>query len=144
MHQKVKEFEQPLLKPDIPDFKPGDTVRISVRIQEGDKERIQKFEGVCIRRRGGGMRQTFTLRRVSYGVGMERTFPLHSPFLESIKVVKRGKVRRSRLYYLRERRGKKARITEVRYEAPSQAVTGSEPPLPEAQPADDKSQADEQ
>lgn len=112
MIKAVREFEAKHLRRDLPDFRPGDTVRVSVRIVEGDKERVQDFEGICIRRRGGGMRATFTVRRVSYGVGMERIFPLHSPAIEKIVVVRRGKVRRARLYYLRGLRGKKARVTE--------------------------------
>lgn len=113
MNPKIMEIEKLQMKKNIPDFRPGDTVRVSVRIVEGDKERIQQFEGVCISRRGGGIRETFTLRRVSYGVGIERIFQLHSPRIESIEVVRRGKVRRSKLYYLRKLRGKKARITEA-------------------------------
>ncbi|MBN1867411.1 50S ribosomal protein L19 [Candidatus Sumerlaeota bacterium] len=112
MHQIVREFEAAHLKQDEFDFRPGDTVRVSVRIVEGGKERTQDFEGVCIRRQGGGMGETFTVRRVSYGVGMERIFPLHSPRLEGIRVVRRGKVRRANLNYLRRLSGKKARITE--------------------------------
>lgn len=113
MNPKIMEIEKLQMKKNIPDFRPGDTVRVSVRIVEGDKERLQQFEGVCISRRGGGIRETFTLRRVSYGVGIERIFQLHSPRIESIEVVRRGKVRRSKLYYLRKLRGKKARITEA-------------------------------
>ena len=116
MKQELREFEASRLKKEIQDFRPGDTISVAVRIKEGDKERLQKFEGVCIRRRGGGMRQTFTVRRVSYGVGMERIFPLHSPLIESINIIRRGKVRRARLYYQRELRGKKARIVEKKTE----------------------------
>ena len=112
MKQEIRDFEAARLKKDIPEFRPGDTVRVAVRITEGDKERIQKFEGVCIRRKGSGIRETFTVRRVSYGVGMERIFPLHSPRIESIRVVRQGKVRRAKLYYQRGLRGKKARIME--------------------------------
>jgi large subunit ribosomal protein L19 len=108
----IQEVEAKHLRRDVPDFRPGDNVRVSVRIVEGDKERVQDFEGICIRRRGGGMSETFTVRRVSYGVGMERIFPLHSQAIEKIVVTRRGKVRRSRLYYLRGLRGKKARVTE--------------------------------
>jgi len=108
----LREFEAKQMRHDLPDFRPGDTVCVSVRIVEGDKERVQDFEGVCIRRRGSGLAETFTVRRVSYGIGMERIFPLHSPSIEKIVVVRRGKVRRSRLYYLRDLRGKKARVTE--------------------------------
>jgi large subunit ribosomal protein L19 len=112
MKQEIRDFEAAQFKKDVPDFRPGDTVRVAVRIVEGDKERIQNYEGVCIRRRGGGIRETFTVRRVSFGVGMERIFPLHSPSIESIKIIRHGKVRRARLYYQRELRGKKARILE--------------------------------
>ncbi len=100
------------IKKNIPEFRVGDTVRVNVKIKEGDKERIQAFEGVVIRKRGSGTDATFTVRKVSYGVGIERTFPLYSPVIESIEVLKRGIVRRARLYYLRERRGKAARIKE--------------------------------
>ncbi len=116
MKQELREFEARRLKKEIPDFRPGDTISVAVRIKEGDKERLQKFEGVCIRRRGGGLRETFTVRRISYGVGMERIFPLHSPRIESINIIRRGKVRRARLYYQRGLRGKKARIVEKKTE----------------------------
>ncbi|HEX16013.1 MAG: 50S ribosomal protein L19 [Deltaproteobacteria bacterium] len=110
----VDVVEKEYLRTDLPDFRPGDTVRVHYRIQEGDKERIQVFEGVVIRKRRGGTRATFTVRKISYGIGVERIFPLHSPFIEKIEVVSRGKVRRARLYYLRERSGKSARIKERR------------------------------
>ncbi|WP_334110374.1 50S ribosomal protein L19 [Thermodesulfitimonas autotrophica] len=102
------------LAKEIPDFRPGDTVRVHVKVVEGGRERIQVFEGVVIRRRGGGLDETFTVRRVSYGVGVERIFPLRSPRIDRIEVVRRGKVRRARLYYLRKLRGKAARIEERR------------------------------
>ena len=114
MHQILKEFETAQLKTSVPDFRPGDTVRISVRIIEGDKQRIQDFQGICIGRRGSGIGETFTVRRVSHGVGMERVFPLHSPRVEKIEIIRRGRVRRAKLYFLRALRGKKARIQEVR------------------------------
>lgn len=101
-------------KKDIVRFNPGDTVRVHVKVVEGGRERIQAFEGVVIRRRGSGMGETFTVRRVSYGVGVERTFPLHSPKIDKIEVVRRGRVRRARLYYLRGLRGKAARIQDKR------------------------------
>lgn len=110
----INDIEAPFLKTDIPYFRPGDTIRVSVRITEGNKERIQDYEGVVIARSGGGIRETITVRRVSFGVGMERIFQLHSPRIEGIKVVRRGKVRRAKLYYLRNLRGKKARLTERR------------------------------
>jgi len=110
----IRLIEEEQLRDDIPDFGPGDTVRVHLRIVEGGRERIQVFEGAVIARRGGGLRETFTVRRVSYGVGVERTFPLHSPRIEKIEVVRRGKVRRAKLYYLRQRRGRAARIKERR------------------------------
>ena len=102
------------LRDDIPEFRPGDTLRVQVRVREGDKQRLQNFEGVCIGRRGGGMSETFTLRKVSSGIGVERIFPLHSPGLADIKVVRQGRVRRAKLYYLRKLSGKAARIPERR------------------------------
>ena len=105
--------EREHMRGDIPGFKTGDTVKVYVRIIEGQKQRIQAFEGVVIRKRGTQSRANFTVRKVSYGVGVERTFPLHSPIIEQIEVITRGKVRQSRLYYLRELRGKKARIKEA-------------------------------
>jgi large subunit ribosomal protein L19 len=108
----VDVIEKEQLKSDIPDFQPGDTVKVHVKVVEGSRERIQVFEGVVIRRKGSGINETFTVRRVSYGVGVERTFPLHSPRVAKIEVAKRGRVRRARLYYLRERRGKAARVKE--------------------------------
>ena len=97
---------------EIPDFGPGDTVLVNVKVIEGDKSRVQAYEGVCIGRAGGGLHQNFTVRKISYGEGVERVFPLYSPMIDSIKVVRRGKVRRAKLYYLRGLRGKKARIAE--------------------------------
>lgn len=112
--QLIKELTQDQLKTDLPDFKAGDTLRVHVRIVEGSRERIQVFEGVVIKRRGGGISETFTVRKVSYGVGVERTFPLHTPKIEKIEVTRRGRVRRAKLYYLRKLRGKAARIREIR------------------------------
>ena len=106
--------EAPALKTDVPSFGPGDTVKVNVRVVEGNRERVQTFQGVVIRRRGGGVRETFTVRKISFGVGVERTFPVHSPSIASIEVVTRGDVRRSKLYYLRDRVGKAARIKEKR------------------------------
>jgi len=102
----------PELKKRIPPFSPGDTLKVSVKIIEGDKKRIQNFEGTLIRQRGEGINKTFTIRRISYGIGVEKTFPLYSPSIEKIKVTKKGKVRRAKLYYLRERKGKAAKIKE--------------------------------
>ena len=111
----IKEIESKQLKKNIPNFKVGDTVRVSVKVIEGEKERIQDFEGVCIRRKGSGINESFTLRRVSYGVGMERTFPIHSPKIADINVATKGRVRRAKLYYLRDKRGKAARIKEEKW-----------------------------
>jgi large subunit ribosomal protein L19 len=113
----VREITQEQLRSDIPDFRPGDTVRVHVRVREGQRERIQVFEGVVIRRRGSGISETYTVRKVSYGVGVERTFPLHSPNVEKVEVMRRGRVRRAKLYYLRGRSGKAARIKEIRNNA---------------------------
>ena len=107
-------IEKTRLRDDIPSFRPGDSVKVHVRVTEAGRERIQVFQGVVIRRRGGGLRESFTVRKVSFGVGVERTFPLHSPTIARIEVVSRGDVRRAKLYYLRERRGKRARIRELR------------------------------
>ena len=102
------------LREDIPDFAPGDTLKVHVRVVEGNRERTQMFQGVVIRRKGSGARETFTVRKVSFGVGVERTFPVHTPVIDKIEVVTRGDVRRAKLYYLRELRGKKAKIKEKR------------------------------
>jgi large subunit ribosomal protein L19 len=108
----LSELEKEQLRTNLPEFAPGDTVKVHVKVREGEKERIQVFEGVVIGRRGGGVRETFTVRKVSYGVGVERVFPVHSPGVARIEVVRRGKVRRAKLYYLRELRGKAARLEE--------------------------------
>ena len=107
------------LRSDIPAFRPGDTVNVHVRVVEGSRERVQQFKGVVIRRQGGGIRETFTVRKVSFGVGVERTFPVHSPIVDHIEIVTRGDVRRAKLYYLRELRGKKAKIKEKRDTTPA-------------------------
>ena len=107
------------LRADIPDFRPGDSVKVHVRVVEGNRSRIQVFQGVVIRRQGGGIRETFTVRKVSFGVGVERTFPLHTPIVEKIEVVTRGDVRRAKLYYLRDLRGKAAKIKEKRDSVPA-------------------------
>jgi large subunit ribosomal protein L19 len=111
----VEMLEMEQMRGDIPDFKPGDTVKVHARIKEGEKERIQVFQGVVIRKRKGNTGATFTVRKVSYGIGVERIFPLHSPNIDKVEVVSRGSVRRSRLYYLRNLRGKAARIKEKRF-----------------------------
>ena len=132
MDRRILEIEKAQLKADRPKFKAGDTVRVFVRIQEDDKTRIQPFEGVVIARKGGSSRETFTVRRISYGEGVERVFYLHSPFIEKILVVKRGQVRRAKLYYLRKKVGKAGRIEE-RFE--------DNPPAPGAPPVRSESPA---
>jgi large subunit ribosomal protein L19 len=113
--QILREIEARQFREDIPDFRAGDTVRVGVKVVEGNRERVQDFEGVVIRRRSGGINENFTVRRIaSHGIGVERTFLLHSPRIDSIRVMRRGKVRRAKLYYLRQRRGKAARIKERR------------------------------
>ena len=114
MGDLLQELDKEHLRDDLPDFGPGDTVRVNYRVREGQKERIQAFEGVCISRRGGGMGETITIRKISSGIGVERVFPFHSPSIGSIDVVRRGRVRRAKLYYLRGLRGKAARIPEKR------------------------------
>jgi large subunit ribosomal protein L19 len=102
------------LRDDVPDFRPGDTLKVHVRVVEGSRSRVQVFQGVVIRRQGGGLRETFTVRKVSFGVGVERTFPVHTPVIEKIEILTRGDVRRAKLYYLRDLRGKAAKIKEKR------------------------------
>jgi large subunit ribosomal protein L19 len=116
MTDMLLEVEKPTLKTDIPTFAPGDSVRVHVKVREGEKERIQVFAGVVIARRGGGARETFTVRKISSGIGVERIFPLHSPVVDRIEVERKGSVRRAKLYYLRGRKGKAARIGEKRSE----------------------------
>ncbi|HBI0879181.1 TPA: 50S ribosomal protein L19 [Staphylococcus aureus] len=113
-HKLIEAVTKSQLRTDLPSFRPGDTLRVHVRIIEGTRERIQVFEGVVIKRRGGGVSETYTVRKISSGVGVERTFPLHTPKIEKIEVKRRGKVRRAKLYYLRSLRGKAARIQEIR------------------------------
>ncbi len=111
---KLLEAERHALRADIPPFAPGDTVKVHVKVREGEKERTQIFQGIVISRRGGGVRETFTVRKISQGIGVERTFPVHSPVLEKIEVERHGIVRRAKLYYLRDLRGRAARIAEKR------------------------------
>jgi len=111
---RLRAVEREGLRETMPDFRPGDTVRVMVRVREGEKERLQAFEGVCIARKGGGISETFMVRKVSAGVGVERIFPLHSPNVSAVEVVRRGKVRRAKLYYLRRLTGKAGRIKEHR------------------------------
>ena len=138
---KVDLVEKPRLRDDLPDFRPGDTVKVHARVVEAGRERIQVFQGVVIRRQGGGLRATFTARKISFGVGVERTFPVHSPSVAKIEIVSRGRVRRAKLYYLRELRGKRARIRERRMtpaEAAAAAATAKAgaAPAPEEGPED--------
>ncbi|HCX65016.1 MAG TPA: 50S ribosomal protein L19 [Eubacteriaceae bacterium] len=109
---KIKEIENELLKKDLPEFGPGDSVRVHVKVVEGKRERIQVFEGVVLKRQNGGIRETFTVRKISSGVGVERTFPIHSPRIDKIEVIRKGKVRRAKLFYLRDRIGKAAKVRE--------------------------------
>ncbi len=123
---KLQQVESEFLRSDLPEFRAGDTVRVHVKVSEGDKQRIQLFQGVVIARRGNGTGESFTVRKISGGIGVERVFPLHSPMLDKIDVVRRGRVRRAKLYYLRELRGKAARIEErredrIRQKKPSQS-----------------------
>jgi large subunit ribosomal protein L19 len=111
---RLATFRQAGLKTDLPDFRPGDTIKVMVRVREGDKERLQAFEGVCVGRRGGGVSETFMVRKVSAGVGVERIFPVHSPSIASVEMVRKGKVRRAKMYYLRRLAGKAGRIKEQR------------------------------
>ena len=114
MNELIKSLEQEQLKNEVPNFGPGDTVKVHVRIVEGKRERIQVFEGVVIKRQGGGNRETFTVRKISFNVGVERTFPVHSPKIEKIEVTRKGKVRRAKINYLRTRTGKAAKVKEAR------------------------------
>ncbi|HVY11279.1 MAG TPA: 50S ribosomal protein L19 [Mycobacteriales bacterium] len=117
--QTLDAIDAASLRDDIPSFRPGDTVKVHVRVVEGNRTRVQVFQGVVIRRHGGGVRETFTVRKVSFGVGVERTFPVHSPIVDHLEVVTRGDVRRAKLYYLRDLRGKKAKIKERRDATPA-------------------------
>ena len=134
---KIDLIETARLRDDLPEFRPGDTVKVHVRVVEGARERIQVFQGVVIRRQGGGLRETFTVRKMSFGVGVERTFPVHSPSIGKLEVVTKGRVRRAKLYYLRELRGKRARIRErrepVQPVGASRAAAAEEPEAAEGQ-----------
>ena len=109
----LEQIEREGLKAEVPTFNIGDTVKVYVKVVEGEKERVQPFEGVVIARKNGGIRETFTVRRISFGIGVERTFPIHSPRIEKVEVIRKGKVRRAKLYYLRQRTGKAAKVKEV-------------------------------
>ena len=132
---KLDFIEQPQLRT-LPQFQPGDTVKVQVRVVEGDKERLQAFQGVVIRRQGGGLRETFTVRKISFGVGVERTFPVHSPSIAKVEILTKGHVRRAKLYYLRELRGKKARIKERRDAVIEEWVEEEPEEAPEASSAE--------
>ena len=114
MNEIIRSIEAKQLRTDLPQFNVGDTIRVWVKVGEGTRERLQAFEGTVIAKRNGGIRETFTVRRVSYGIGVERTFPVHSPRVDRVEVIRRGKVRRAKLYYLRDRQGKAAKLKEVR------------------------------
>jgi large subunit ribosomal protein L19 len=126
--EQWRAVEREALKTDIPAFNPGDTLRVMVRVREGEKERLQAFEGVCIGRRGGGINESFTVRKISAGVGVERIFPLHSPSIAEIELVRKGRVRRAKLYFLRRLAGKAARIREKRGVAPAVPTVEAEQP----------------
>ncbi|QZN84562.1 50S ribosomal protein L19 [Cellulomonas sp. C5510] len=119
MSHILDQLDAASLRTDVPDFRPGDTLKVNVKVVEGNRSRVQVFQGVVIARQGDGVRETFTVRKVSFGVGVERTFPVHSPTLDSVEVVTRGDVRRAKLYYLRNLRGKKAKIKEKRESVPA-------------------------
>ncbi len=133
---KTDLVDKAYLRADLPQFRPGDTVKVHVRVVEAGRERIQVFQGVVIRRQGGGIRETFTVRKISFGVGVERTFPVHSPSIARLEVVTKGHVRRAKLYYLRERRGKKARIRERREEGGPVEVLAEEAEAEEIEPSE--------
>ena len=133
---RLDQIEKGLKKNQIPDFRVGDTVRVSVKVLEGEKERIQVFEGAVIARKGGSHRETVTVRKVSYGVGVERVFPLHSPMVKKIEVVQKGRVRRAKLYYLRSRSGKAAKISEREFRPEIKAVNLPVEPEPEPEPVE--------
>jgi large subunit ribosomal protein L19 len=130
-------IEQSFLRTDVPEFRPGDTVKVHVRVVEGNRERVQVFQGVVICRQGGSIRETFTVRKISFGVGVERTFPVHSPSIAKLEVVSRGAVRRAKLYYLRDLRGKKARIKERRIDDAKLAAMEEAAAARAAEAADD-------
>src|SRR5436309_10326783 len=139
---KIDLVETPRLRDDLPDFRPGDTLRVHVRVAEGGRERIQVFQGVVIRRQGGGLRETFTVRKMSFGVGVERTFPVHSPSIGRFEIVTRGRVRRAKLYYLRDLRGKKARIRERRVDESKLAALADAAEAGEEEEADEPASAE--
>ncbi len=131
--EQLEREEVARLAKTIPDFEPGDTLIVNVRVKEGERTRVQAYEGVCIGRSGGGLNESFTVRKISYGEGVERVFPVHAPLIDSIKVVRRGKVRRAKLYYLRDRRGKSARIVERADRHAKPAKSAKAAPAPAAE-----------
>ena len=133
---EAEQVEALTAKRAVPEFGPGDTVRVNVKVVEGTRERIQAYEGVCIARRNAGLNSSFTVRKISYGEGVERVFPLHSPRIDAIQVVRRGDVRRAKLYYLRSRRGKSARIAEKRDVRPPKGSAAAAAPAPAAEAAE--------
>jgi large subunit ribosomal protein L19 len=140
---KVDVIEQSRLRKDIPPFRPGDQVKVHVKVREGGRERLQVFEGVVIARRGGGLRESFTVRKVSFGVGVERTFPIHAPAVAKVEVVRHGKVRRAKLYYLRELSGKRAKIDERRTRIQEWEPELAEPEVAEVEPVESEATAAE-
>jgi len=142
---KLDLVERPRLRSDVPAFRPGDTVKVHVRVSEAGRERIQIFQGVVIGRRGGGLRESFTVRKVSFGVGVERTFPIHAPSVAKLEIVQHGKVRRAKLYYLRELTGRKAKIRERRVAIPEEGIAATLTPemVEEAPPEPDEDAAPE-
>ncbi|GAB4299153.1 MAG: 50S ribosomal protein L19 [Myxococcota bacterium] len=136
MNTIIQKYENAALKSDVIPFRPGDKVRVHSKVVEGDKERVQVFEGVVIGRKGAGARETFTVRKISYGVGVERIFPVHSPIIEKIEFVSRGHIRRAKLYYLRGLRGKAARLREKRFVMEQEQTTESAGELQQVQPVE--------
>ena len=138
MHTAIAELEQAQLRDDVPAFNPGDTLKVHVKVTEGNRSRVQVFQGVVIRRQGGGLRETFTVRKVSYGVGVERIFPTHSPRIEKVEVVTAGRVKRARLFYLRDLKGRAARINreEQQLEEPQLEGAAVEPDIVEPPPTE--------
>lgn len=141
---KIDLVERPRLRTGLPAFRPGDTVKVHVKVSEGGRDRLQVFQGVVISRRGGGLRESFTVRKISFGVGVERTFPVHAPAVAKIEIVQHGKVRRAKLYYLRERTGRHAKIRERRVAIPQEGVaeTVTEPEVATEETAPEESQAE--
>jgi large subunit ribosomal protein L19 len=138
MTNVIAELGNSIKRTDVPDFRAGDTIKVHVKVVEGNRSRVQVFQGVVIRVQGSGIGRSFTVRKVSFGVGVERTFPLHSPTIAKIEVLSRGRVRRAKLYYLRERRGKRARIRELREDRAPAAATAGAATETDAEPDDEQ------